>query len=219
MKRLALFDLDNTLLSGDSDHAWGEYLADQGMVDAGEHKRQNDAFWEDYKAGSLDIQAYLRFALSAIAGKSDTELAPLRERYIETRIKPMIRPGALALLRQHQHDLCAIVTATNAFVTRPIADLLGVTNLIACDVEMSDGRYTGEPAGIPSFREGKIVRVESWLAAQNLTLNDFDETWFYSDSRNDLPLLLHVTHPVAVDPDDALRAVANERQWPVISLD
>lgn len=218
MKSLALFDLDYTLLSGDSDYAWGQFLAEQGLVDAVEHARKNDEYWAQYKDGTLDINAYLRFALTAIAGKTDAELAPLHERYMREKIEPMISEAAMALIRQHADDLCAIVTATNAFVTRPIARRFGIESLIACDVEMINGRYTGAPTGLPSFREGKIIRVERWLADMGKRIEDFENSWFYSDSLNDLPLLERVNRPVAVNPDATLRAVASKHGWPVIDL-
>jgi HAD superfamily hydrolase (TIGR01490 family) len=214
--KLALFDLDNTLLNGDSDHAWGQFLADEGLVDAAEHTRRNNAFWAQYKDGSIDFDAYLRFALSTIAGKTAAELEPLHERFMRAKIEPMISSGAVALVDAHRGDRCAIVTATNSFVTHPIAARFGVPTLIACEVEVVDGRYTGAPTGVMSFREGKITRVEAWLAADGRRLSDFSETWFYSDSFNDLPLLNRVTHPVAVTPDPTLRAEATRRGWPII---
>lgn len=217
---LALFDLDNTLLHGDSDHAWGEFLVAEGMVDAAKFKRKNDEFYAHYRAGTLDIQDYLSFALAAIAGKADNELSAWRQRFMQTRIEAMIHAATWPLLHQHQvnGDLCVIVTATNAFVTEPIALRLGIKNLIACDAEKIAGRYTGRSVGVPSFQEGKIVRVNSWLAERGSILADFHKSYFYSDSLNDLPLLKMVTHPVAVDPDDTLRAHALAHQWPIISL-
>lgn len=218
MSSLALFDLDYTLLNGDSDYAWGQFLAEQGVVDAAWHARENDAYWAQYKAGTLDIHAYLRFALSAIAGKTDAELAPLLDRFMCEKIEPMIGEAAMALIQRHSADVCAIVTATNAFVTRPIAKRLGVECLIACEVEIVDGRYTGLPTGLPSFREGKIIRVERWLAGMDKRIEDFEQSWFYSDSLNDLPLLQRVNRPVAVNPDPTLRAVARDNGWPVMDL-
>ena len=215
---LALFDLDNTLLLGDSDHAWGEFLVEEGLVDRDEFRRNNDRFYAQYRAGTLDINEYLQFALAAIAGKSDDILRPLHLRFMQKKIEPMIGTTSLALLQKHQHDLCAIVTATNAFVTRPIATRYGISQLIACDVEQIDGRYTGMSIGVPSFREGKVTRVQQWLAGMNKSLADFDKSFFYSDSLNDLPLLELVTHPVAVNPDATLRAHAEARGWPIISL-
>jgi HAD superfamily hydrolase (TIGR01490 family) len=213
---LALFDLDNTLLNGDSDHAWGQFLADEGLVDAAEHTRRNNAFWEQYKDGTIDFDAYLRFALATIAGKSDEELVGLHERFMRAKIESMITTGAAELVRRHADDLCAIVTATNTFVTKPIARRLGVDTLIGSEAEQVSGRYTGAPTGIMCFREGKIQRVEKWLAETGSTIEGFRRSWFYSDSFNDLPLLQRVTHPVAVAPDARLRAVARERGWPIL---
>jgi HAD superfamily hydrolase (TIGR01490 family) len=218
LKSLALFDLDYTLLSGDSDHAWGEFLAEVGVVDGQSYRRQNDAFWAEYKAGTLDINAYLRFALQPIAGKTDADLASLHNQFMQLKVEPMITSAALALVEKHRTDLCAIVTATNAFVTRPIAARFGIEHLIACDVEVVDGRYTGNPTGLPSFREGKVTRVEQWLATLGHSMQDFESSWFYSDSLNDLPLLRRVTHPVAVNPDATLRQFATEAGWPILDL-
>ena len=217
---LALFDLDNTLLHGDSDHAWGEFLVAEGIVDEVEFRRKNDEYYAHYRAGTLDIKNYLTFALAPISGKNDSELDAWRTRFMQSRIEAMINAAAWPLLRHHQDngDLSVIVTATNAFVTEPIAQRLGVANLIACDVEKIDGRYTGRSIGIPSFKEGKIERVSSWLAGIGKTLADFEKSYFYSDSLNDLPLLKIVTHPVAVDPDDTLREHAQAHGWPIISL-
>lgn len=218
MKSLALFDLDHTLLSGDSDHAWGQFLAEQGVVNGDEHRQRNEAFWQQYKDGTLDINAYLRFALSAISGKSDNDLTELRAMFMRDKIEPMISAAALQLLEKHAGELCAIVTATNAFVTKPIAQRFGVEHLIACEVEMVAGRYTGNPIGMPSFREGKVVRVDAWLSSMGLRIEDFETSWFYSDSLNDLPLLKRVNRPVAVNPDATLRQVAIAHGWPVLDL-
>ncbi len=215
---LALFDLDYTLLSGDSDHSWGQFLAAEGVVDGVEHNRRNDAFWAQYKNGILDIHQYLQFALSPIAGKTPAELAPLHAKFMHQIIAPMISDKAKALVAKHADDLCAIVTATNAFVTAPIAALFGIAHLIACDVEIVNGRYTGQPLGVPSFREGKIQRVDMWLADMGKTMDDFAESWFYSDSQNDLPLLERVNRPVAVNADAILLAHAKSRGWPIIEI-
>jgi HAD superfamily hydrolase (TIGR01490 family) len=214
---LALFDLDYTLLTGDSDHAWGEFLVEEGVVDGEEYQRRNDFYWAQYKAGTLDIREYLAFTLASIAGKSTTELGPLHQRYMARKIEPMVGAKALALLAAHTDDLRAIVTATNAFITAPIAARFGVPHLIACDVELVDGRYTGFPLGVPSFREGKVARVHQWLGAMGKQLTDFDRSYFYSDSHNDLALMEAVSHPVAVNPDDSLRALAEGRNWPIVS--
>lgn len=217
---LALFDLDNTLLHGDSDHAWGEFLVAEGIVDAADFKQRNDVFYRQYSAGTLDIQAYLQFVLSTIAGKTDGELDSWRQGFMQKRIETMIHDASWPLLAKHQDngDLVAIVTATNAFVTEPIAARLGVAHLIACEVEKRDGRYTGKSTGVPSFREGKIYRVNAWLEGQGKRIDDFEKSYFYSDSLNDLPLLKLVSHPIAVDPDDTLRAHATAQGWPIMSL-
>ncbi len=215
---LALFDLDYTLLNGDSDHAWGQFLVDAGVVDGNEFKTRNDAFWTQYKAGTLDVHEYLAFALSMIAGKSPAELKPLHDRYMAEKIEPMVTRAALALVDRHKDDLCAVVTATNSFITTPVAARFGVPHLIACEADIADGRYTGRVAGLPSFREGKVTRVEQWLATMGKTLADFERSYFYSDSLNDLPLLSVVTHPVAVNPDATLREHALTQGWPILAL-
>lgn len=214
---LAIFDLDNTLLAGDSDHAWGQFLIDEGLVDADEVKAINDGFYADYQAGKLDIQRYLCFALDFLAHKDPAELDTLHAHFMERCIEPLITDKALSLVDKHrqQGDTLLIITATNRFVTGPIAERLGIDNLIASEAERVDGRYTGKPAGVPSFQEGKITRLNAWLADHHETM---DGAWFYSDSHNDLPLLNRVDHPVAVDPDDTLRAMAEQNAWPIISL-
>ncbi len=214
---LALFDLDYTLLTVDSDHAWGEFLVEEGVVDRAEYGRRNDFFWSQYKAGTLDIREYLAFTLAPLIGKSTQELKPLHQRYMAIKIEPMINAKALALLANHADDLCAIVTATNTFITAPIAARFGVAHLIGCDVEMIDGRYTGRSNGEPSFREGKVTRVNQWLAKMHKKLPDFDRSYFYSDSHNDLALMQVVSHPIAVNPDDILRTHAENQGWPIIS--
>ncbi len=215
---LALFDLDYTLLNGDSDHAWGQFLVDAGVVDGEVFKQKNDAFWAQYKAGTLNVHEYLAFALSMIAGKTPAELKPLHDRYMAERIEPMVTTAALALVEQHKDDLCAVVTATNSFITTPVAARFGVPNLIACVAEIAHGHYTGNVDGIPSFREGKVTRVEQWLAAMGKKLSDFERSYFYSDSLNDLPLLSVVSHPVAVNPDATLREHALTQGWPILAL-
>lgn len=214
---LALFDLDYTLLTGDSDHAWGTFLVEEGLVDGAEYARRNDYYWGLYKAGTLDIREYLAFTLASIAGRSTAELTPLHQRYMTQKIEPMVGAKALAMLANHANDLCAIVTATNAFITAPIAERFGVAHLIACNVEVVDGRYTGLPIGEPSFRQGKVRRVHEWLAAMDKEIADFDRSYFYSDSHNDLALLEAVSDPVAVNPDDSLRSHAEKHGWPIIS--
>jgi HAD superfamily hydrolase (TIGR01490 family) len=218
--RLALFDLDHTLLAGDSDYEWGRFLVDRGVLAREEYEAQNAAFYERYKAGTLDIHEFLGFALRPLADHDEAELARWHADFMAERIRPMIAPGAPSLVRAHLEagDLCAIVTATNRFVTAPIARELGVEHLVATEPERVDGRYTGRPLGTPCFREGKIRRVLDWLAGLGLQLGSFAESTFYSDSHNDLPLLERVTRPVAVDPDERLAALARARGWRVISL-
>jgi len=218
--KLALFDLDNTLLAGDSDYEWGQFLVDQGVLGRAEYEAQNRAFYEQYAAGTLDIHEFLGFALRPLAEHSSAELARWHADFMRLRIRPMIGDKARALVRRHAAagELCAIVTATNSFVTGPIAREFGIEHLIATEPEAIGGRFTGRVAGQPCFREGKIRRVEQWLAARQLAWGDLAQSTFYSDSHNDLPLLERVTHPVAVDPDETLAAEARRRAWPMISL-
>jgi HAD superfamily hydrolase (TIGR01490 family) len=215
--RLAIFDLDHTLLAGDSDHLWGEFMIEQGLVERDSHQRQNDRFYAEYLAGTLDIAAYTRFALEPLVRLGPGRLLPLRERFVADVIDPIVAPLAPALLERHriQGDELLIITATNRFVTEPIAQLLGVEHLLATDPECIDGRYTGAITGIPCYREGKVRRLEQWLREQGET---GDAITFYSDSHNDLPLLRHVPRPVAVDPDAKLRAEAERAGWPIITL-
>ena len=217
---LALFDLDNTLLSIDSDHAWGRFLVARGIVDRVEFDRRNDYFFDRYKAGTLDIHEYLEFALAPLARRDRAEIDAWHSEFMRTVILPAITPSARALVRHHLDagDLCCCVTATNAFVTAPIAIELRIPHLIAVDLEEHGGVFTGKPRGIPSFQDGKIKRVEGWHATMDRRVADFPRSWFYSDSRNDIPLLERVTDPVAVDPDEALGTLARQRGWPVISL-
>lgn len=214
---LAIFDLDHTLLSGDSDHAWGQFLVDSNIVEPEHHQKQNDYFYEQYKAGSLNIEEYLTFALKPLTEQPLETMLALRETFIEQRIKPLITDKARALISKHQQagDDLLIITATNAFVTRPIATLLGFDELIAPEPELIDGQYTGSITGIPSFQHGKVIRLETWLAEKKI---DFDGAFFYSDSHNDLPLLNIVDNPVAVDADEILTETANRNGWPIISL-
>lgn len=214
---LAIFDLDNTLIGGDSDHLWGQFVCEQGIVPAAEFASRNDAFYADYKAGQLDIKAYLRFALGPLAGQPPAVLAEWHRRFMADKIEPILLPAAAALVARHreQGDTLLVITATNRFITEPIAKALGIDDILACEGEIVDGRYTGEPCGVPTYREGKVTRLHSWLQGREL---DMAGAWFYSDSHNDLPLLERVDNPVAVDPDAALLARARERGWPVISL-
>jgi len=215
--KLALFDLDNTLLEGDSDYAWAQFLIEEGVLRREEYETRNEWFYERYKDGTLDIAQFLRFQLAPIARRPRAQLDAWHMDFMQRKIRPMILPRAPQLIAQHADALTAIVTATNRFITQPIAAELGVANLIATDIEEENGLFTGLPRGVPAFREGKIRRVNEWLGAKGRVLEDF-ESWFYSDSLNDLPLLERVTHPVAVDPDATLRSHAIERGWPVISL-
>lgn len=215
--RLAIFDLDNTLIAGDSDHSWGEFLVQKKLVDAEVYRDANDRFYQDYKAGTLDIQEYLRFSLAPLTRHSLAELDAFHNEFMATYIEPMMLPKAQALLQQHrdQGDYLLIITATNGFVTRPIAKRLGVDDILATDPEIVDGKYTGLSTGIPCFQAGKVVRLKEWLRERNWNL---DDAYFYSDSINDLPLLEQVPNPVVVDGDDRLLAVAQERGWQAISL-
>ena len=220
MTKLVLFDLDNTLLAGDSDFEWAQFLIGKGVLDGEVHEARNLEFYEQYKAGTLDIQAFLDFQLAPLSRHDRRELDAWRDEFIATRIRPLIGAPARALVRRHLDEgaLTAIVTATNSFVTGPIAGEFGIAHLIATIPAQHDGAFTGKPRGLPSFREGKIDRVESWLEALGWWWGSFAETWFYSDSLNDLPLLERVSHPVAVDPDPTLRAHAERCGWPVLSL-
>ena len=218
--RLTLLDLDNTLLAGDSDHGWGEFVVRHRLVDVDDYRRRNQAFYDDYKAGKLDQMAYQRFSLEPLTRYSPDELVRWHERFMTETVRPMMSPGSRALVteRLRAGDLVAIVTSTNRFITAPIAREYGIEHLIATVPEMRDGRYTGNVEGMPAFREGKVARLDEWLRERGTRREDFDESWFYSDSINDLPLLEHVSHPVAVDPDPDLKAIAEKRRWPIISL-
>ncbi len=214
---LAIFDLDNTLLGGDSDHLWGEFLCEQGLVDSDGFAAQNDRFYADYCSGNLDILAYLRFALGPLRGQPQAVLEQWHRDFMRCKIEPIILSAGLELLDRHRQlgDRLLIITATNAFITRPIASALGVGELLACEGEIVDGFYTGEPVGVPSFGAGKVTRLRDWAEAEGESLAG---AWFYSDSHNDLPLLELVDNPVAVDPDDRLRAHAEAAGWPVLTL-
>jgi HAD superfamily hydrolase (TIGR01490 family) len=224
MANLALFDLDHTLIPTDSDHEWGRFMVKHGMVDAENFARENDRFYADYKAGKLDIHAYLVAMLTPLAKYSRAQLAEYHQMYMHEVIKPTIVPVALELVRQHRDagDLCCMVTATNEFITGPIAAVFGVDKLIACEAETVDGQphsdYTGRPTGTPSYKEGKIVRTEAWLTSLGKTWSDFERSYFYSDSHNDIPLLQKVTDPIATNPDDTLRAHAQANGWRILEL-
>ena len=214
---LAIFDLDNTLIGGDSDNLWGQYLVDKELVDTVDFEAKNNQFYQDYHDASLDINAYLRFALAPLKGRSPEVLQTWHQDFMRCVIDPIMLPKARALIADHkkQGHTLLIITATNVFITRPIADALGIDTLLGCDAQMIDGRYTGEPSGVPTYREGKVTRLNSWLAE---TGESMDGAYFYSDSQHDLALLELVDHPVAVDPDDVLRARALEAGWPLITL-
>jgi HAD superfamily hydrolase (TIGR01490 family) len=216
--KLVLFDLDNTLLAGDSDFEWAQFLIEQGVLDREVYEARNQAFFDQYKAGTLDIYEFLDFQLKPLARHPRAQLEAWHREFMQRKIVPIIRDSARALVEHHRGDLCAVITATNSFVTAPIAREFGVEHLIATEPEELDGAFTGQVTDIPCFREGKVQRLESWLETQGRALASFEESWFYSDSHNDLPLLTRVTHPVAVDPDDSLRQYAEAYGWPIISL-
>lgn len=215
--RLALFDLDNTLLGGDSDHAWGDYLCARGILDPVEYKARNDAFYVDYLAGKLNLTDYLNFSLEILATTDMAQLDEWHRDFMRDCIEPIILPKALELLASHRAvgDKLVIITATNRFVTGPIAERLGVETLLATECEMQGGRYTGRSVDVPCFREGKVTRLNRWLEENGLSLED---SYFYSDSMNDLPLLEQVAHPVVVNPDPNLHEEAKRRGWKEISL-
>ncbi len=222
VKRFVFFDLDHTLLPIDSDYSWGVFTTTNGWVDPVEFGQQNEKFYAQYQAGTLDIHEYVRFATAAIKQQGEQKFAVAHQRFMQDVIRPAMKDAALALVRQHSQvgDAVVIVTATNELITRPIADAFGVPALIAVQLEreaVSGGWITGDILGTPSMRQGKVVRVEAWLAARGLTLADVDST-FYSDSINDLPLLEQVNHPIATNPDDRLRAIAQARGWRILDL-
>jgi HAD superfamily hydrolase (TIGR01490 family) len=216
--RLALFDLDNTLLAGDSDFEWAQFLIEKGVLDGEVHEAENKHFYEHYQAGTLDIHAFLDFQLKPLSRHPRKVLEEWHREFMRDRIAPIITRKSRDLVDSHRDDARAIVTATNSFVTGPIAREFGIEHLVATEPEEIDGEFTGRVKGVPSFREGKVARVESWLAEHGLGWHSFTETWFYSDSLNDLPLLSKVTHPIAVDPDETLKETALEQGWMIISL-
>lgn len=217
---LVLFDLDNTLLAGDSDYGWAQFLIEQKILDRGEYEARNERFYAQYNDGSLDIGEFLAYQLEPLARYPREQLNAWHAQFMRRKVLPMITAKARALIAQHQARtaLLAIVTATNRFVTTPIAAELGIEHLIATEAEEIDGEFTGRHVGIPCFREGKVARVDEFLSARGRGWESFARSYFYSDSLNDLPLLGKVTHPVAVDPDPTLKAHAAARGWPVISL-
>ena len=220
-QNLCLFDLDDTLLPMDSDHAWGEFVIRLGWVDEAEFRRRNDDFYAQYKAGQLDVHAYIAFATEPLRERSVRQVDEAHVRFMQEVITPNLRPAALDLVRQHQSrgDWVALVTATNDFITTPIARALGIADLIAVRLERQHGgTITGRIEGTPSYREGKVRRVEEWLATRGATWADFAQISVYSDSPNDLPLLERATDPVATNPSAALQAIAQARGWRILKL-
>lgn len=215
--KLALFDLDNTLLAGDSDHGWGEWLCKWGILNKAVYKAKNDDFFAKYQEGTMDVMEYLNFSLEILGKSSIKQLHEWHQQFMQDTIEPMITQKAEELLEFHRREgyRLVIITATNRFITEPIAKRLGVKDLIATDCEMKDGRYTGKVAGIPCFQEGKVTRLKEWMKQNHA---DLAGSYFYSDSKNDLPLLSIVENPVAVDPDEELKNYAEQQGWPIISL-
>lgn len=218
--KLALFDLDNTLLPMDSDHGWSQFLIDLGILDRQVFEARNDQFYEQYKAGNLNIHEFLDFQLAPLRDNPKATLDQWHAQYMKQVIEPNIKPQALNLVKSHQNagDLCMVITATNSFITRPIVTAFGVDELIATEPEVLNGEFTGKVAGTPSFREGKVFRLEQWLQSRGQNWTSFEKVYFYSDSINDLPLMEKATDPVAVNADNRLREIASERGWPILEL-
>jgi len=214
---LTIFDLDNTLLRGDSDYLWGQFLVEQGVVEKHAYERENQRYFQEYRQGTLDIIEFLNFQLRPLAQHEPTQLQEWRKQFLDEKIRPIILPAALGLIQNHRNkgDTLVVITATNRFITEPIVKTMNIENLIATEPEMRNGRYTGHVVGIPCFREGKVKRLDEWLKRTGMNL---DSSSFYSDSHNDLPLLERVTRPVAVDPDETLAQHAEIKGWPIISL-
>ena len=214
---LAIFDLDETLIAGDSDHAWGEFISNLGLVDADQYRKQNNEFYQQYLNGTLDVEAYLAFACEPLTRIKLASLKQLHQQFMMEIIEPLILPKARALINFHksQQDELLIITATLDFITRPIAESLGITSILAPEAELLDGSYTGKIIGTPSFADGKVTRLRQWLETRSISL---EGSTFYSDSHNDLPLLSLVDHPIAVDPDSRLKAIAESKSWQIISL-
>jgi len=214
---LAIFDLDNTLIAGDSDHSWGEFLVDQNIVDRQLYKKMNDKFYADYESGCLDIFAYLEFSVEPLTKFSLQELDILHQQFMRDIIEPMKLDQAEILINHHRQagDRVLVITSTNRFIVEPICKSLGIDEIIATDLQIIDGKYTGKVDGTPTFKEGKVERFNQWLKEQN---TNNEGSYFYSDSINDMPMLLEVTYPIAVDPDPALRKEAESRHWEIISL-
>lgn len=216
--KLALFDLDNTLIAGDSDHAWSEFLIEEGVLEREVFEETNNRFYREYQEGTIRMEDWLEFQLAPLASRTAEELQAWHREFMRRKVVPIILPKARELIAKHEDALRVIVTATNRFIVAPICGELGVVHVIASEYEEVDGVPTGKPRGQPSFGAGKVSRLTEWLALRGQALADFKESWFYSDSHNDIPLLERVTHPVAVDPDAKLRKHAQDRGWPVISL-
>lgn len=215
---LAIFDLDNTLLKGDSDYLWGEFLSENNYVDGEKHSKKQDRYYNDYVAGTIDIIAFTKFQFHCLANNDIATLRTWRQNFITEKIQPIILDKAVALIESHRakNNTLLIITATNSFITQPIAKLLNIDNLIATEPKITNGQYSGEVQGIPSFAEGKVIRYQQWLQANNL--DHPKQSYFYSDSHNDLPLLKEVSHPIVVDPDNKLRIEAKKQGWKIISL-
>jgi len=214
---IALFDLDNTLIAGDSDFLWGCFLVEQGIVDAALYERENQRFYDQYRIGELDIHEFLDFQLRPLSEHSLDTLQQWRRQYVEEKITPILLPRAQTLIDRHrqQGDTLVVITATNRFITGPIVELYDIPHLLATEPEILNDQYTGKVSGIPCFQDGKVEQLSGWLVENQQSLQD---SWFYSDSHNDLPLLNKVTHPVAVDPDEILERHARNNDWPIISL-
>jgi len=214
---LALFDLDNTLLAGDSDYLWGEFLTEQGIVDADLYARENQRFYDEYKKGTLDIHEFQAFSQQPLVENDIEKMLVLRQQFLKQKIEPIMNPASFELIKKHQKkgDTLVVITATNSFITRPITTAFGIKHLLATEPQMVNGKYTGKIDGTPCFQEGKVTRLNEWMQQQNLNLKG---SWFYSDSHNDLPLLLEAENPVAVDADEKLLTYAHQHNWPIITL-
>ncbi len=212
---IALFDLDNTLIAGDSDHLWGEFLVKNNIVDPVWYKKQNDQFFVDYENGELNINQWLKFQVKPLMENPIDKLFDLRDKFIQNEIKPRLLDKAKTEIKKHQNNTLVIITATNDFLTRPIADLFGIEHLLATELEFENGGYSGKVIGIPTFKDGKVSRLNQWLQEKELSLTD---SYFYSDSHNDIPLLRIVDNPIAVDPDAKLKTHAKQAGWQIISF-